>query len=81
LNEPFVSELAHALRFFQGIAFSGLAKPELAWKAFDAISFGVLSEDDALNSLLSLMFSDKDAQRRKKHSLAEYYYKVAFIFI
>uniref|UniRef100_A0A915D4U2 NUP160 middle TPR domain-containing protein n=1 Tax=Ditylenchus dipsaci TaxID=166011 RepID=A0A915D4U2_9BILA len=76
LNETFVSELAYALRFFQGISYSGLGKPEIAWKAFEEISLGVLTGDDALNSLLGLIMYSNDTPATtepKKHSLAEYY--------
>uniref|UniRef100_A0A915D6H4 NUP160 middle TPR domain-containing protein n=1 Tax=Ditylenchus dipsaci TaxID=166011 RepID=A0A915D6H4_9BILA len=83
LNEPFVSELAYALRFFQGISYSGLGKPEIAWKAFEEISLGVLTGDDALNSLLGLIMYSNDTQaitEPKKHSLAEYYNEVMLLF-
>ncbi|KAI1700187.1 CBR-NPP-6 protein [Ditylenchus destructor] len=73
LKDPFISELAHALKFLHAIYFSGLNDPEAAWEAFEEIAHGVATGDDALNNLLITLQPQSDSSG--KHSLVEYYHK------
>ncbi|EFO22252.2 hypothetical protein LOAG_06232 [Loa loa] len=53
LNEPYITELCAAFRFFEGYAFAGLGDPEKALQSFlDALE-GINREDEALNRVLS----------------------------
>ncbi|KAI1722539.1 nucleoporin domain-containing protein [Ditylenchus destructor] len=78
LKDPFISELAHALKFLHAISFSGLNDPEAAWKAFEEIAHGVATGDDALNNLLITLQPQSDSTG--KHSLVEYYHKIMLLF-
>ncbi|CAG9533982.1 unnamed protein product [Cercopithifilaria johnstoni] len=53
LNEPYITELCAAFRFFEGYALAGLGHPEKALQSFlDAIE-GINRQDEALNRMLS----------------------------
>ncbi|KAK6102919.1 Nucleoporin Nup120/160 family protein [Brugia pahangi] len=53
LNEPYITELYAAFRFFEGYALAGLGDPEKALQSFlDAVE-GINREDEALNRVLS----------------------------
>ncbi|KAL3993762.1 Nucleoporin Nup120/160 family protein [Acanthocheilonema viteae] len=53
LNEPYITELCAAFRFFEGYALAGLGHPEKALQSFlDAIE-GINRQDEALNRVLS----------------------------
>uniref|UniRef100_A0A158Q7J8 Nucleoporin_N domain-containing protein n=1 Tax=Elaeophora elaphi TaxID=1147741 RepID=A0A158Q7J8_9BILA len=53
LNEPYITELCAAFRFFEGCALAGLRDPEKALQSFlDALE-GINRQDEALNRMLS----------------------------
>ncbi|KAM3720028.1 Nuclear pore complex protein [Dirofilaria immitis] len=53
LNEPYITELFAAFRFFEGYALTGLGEPEKALQSFlDAVE-GINREDEALNRMIS----------------------------
>ncbi|VDK80884.1 unnamed protein product [Litomosoides sigmodontis] len=53
LNEPYITELYVAFRFFEGYALAGLGHPEKALQSFlDAVE-GIKRQDEALNRVLS----------------------------
>ncbi|VDM94978.1 unnamed protein product [Thelazia callipaeda] len=53
LNEPYISELCTAFRFYEGRAFAGLGDPEKALQSFMDALEGVSREDEALNRVLA----------------------------
>uniref|UniRef100_A0A915PSA8 Uncharacterized protein n=1 Tax=Setaria digitata TaxID=48799 RepID=A0A915PSA8_9BILA len=53
LNEPYITELCTAFRFFEGCAFAGLGDPEKALQSFLDAMEGISREDEALNRTLS----------------------------
>ncbi|OZC07683.1 hypothetical protein X798_05319 [Onchocerca flexuosa] len=53
LNEPYITELYAAFRFFEGYAFAGLGDPEKALQSFLDAMEGISREDEALNRMLS----------------------------
>lgn len=66
LNEPFISELAFAMKFLYGLAYSGLGRPDEAARLFDEAIRGILCHDDALNGLLNNMYGppgEEDSQK------------------
>lgn len=60
LNEPFTTELAHAFGFFQGLALSGLKRPDEAWDIFSDLAPGIIAKDFVLNSVLDRINICKD---------------------
>ncbi|VDK68116.1 unnamed protein product [Onchocerca ochengi] len=53
LNEPYITELYAAFRFFEGYAFAGLGDPEKALQSFLDAMEGISRGDEALNRMLS----------------------------
>ncbi|EJW84189.1 hypothetical protein WUBG_04899 [Wuchereria bancrofti] len=53
LNEPYITELCAAFRFFEGYALAGLGDPEKALQSFLNAVEGINREDEALNRVLS----------------------------
>uniref|UniRef100_A0A914CBT9 Nuclear pore complex protein Nup160 n=1 Tax=Acrobeloides nanus TaxID=290746 RepID=A0A914CBT9_9BILA len=76
LNEPFISELAYAFRFFQGVAFSGLGHPQMAFESFVEGLAGIDTADDALNNVLSYL----EHEPRREYTETDYLYIVMKFF-
>lgn len=80
LKEPLVSDLAFALKFFQGISLSGLKDPENAWLIFEEVSKGILSKNAELNEfLIYFYYNENNKEQKKFFSMVEYYNKVNFV--
>uniref|UniRef100_A0AC35G646 Nuclear pore complex protein Nup160 n=1 Tax=Panagrolaimus sp. PS1159 TaxID=55785 RepID=A0AC35G646_9BILA len=80
-NEPFISELASALRLYQGIAYCIQGDFDRAFDAFNEVLGSIHGYDDALNIAISRLLKEPiENNRARSHSVTEYLKLIMDIF-
>uniref|UniRef100_A0AC34QPA2 Nuclear pore complex protein Nup160 n=1 Tax=Panagrolaimus sp. JU765 TaxID=591449 RepID=A0AC34QPA2_9BILA len=72
-NDPYISELSFALKFYHGIAYTIQSDGVRAMEAFGDVIQGVRNGDDALNIAMSQLLKEPITGKTKIHSITEYY--------